>query len=1178
MAVRIEPNAEPIPGYRLIERLGGGGFGEVWKCEAPGGLHKAIKFVYGDLQSNEDGGQRAEQELKALARVKSVRHPYILSLERYDIIEGQLVIVMELADRNLWDRYKECRSQGLPGIPRDELLLYVEEAAEALDLMNGLYQLQHLDIKPQNLFLVHNHIKVADFGLVKDLEGIQTAVTGGITPVYAAPETFDGWVSRFCDQYSLAICYQELLTGQRPFCGGSVRQLIMQHLQGQPNVSPLPAADRAIILRSLSKKPDERFPNCKEMVRLLGQKDTDGEGRLLGSSAAQLMPEPDSAEPAEASNNPPSTASGAKSSDSAHGTTHLIRNGEIVPARSQEVGKAPPEVNGDGALFPALVLGVGQVGLNVLQRLRANLTQRFRSLDAVRNIRLLLLDTDPEVMRSATRGPSGAALAANEVMLVPLNRPSHYIKRRDDRPPLESWINPHLLYRIPRSQVTTGVRALGRLAFCENHRNIARRLRQELDFCLNADVLAGAARQTGLGMRSNRPRVYIVTSLAGGTGGGMFLDLAYTVRALLKQLGYAQPDVVGLLLLPAVDGQRTRVMTLGNAYAALTELGHFASPDTCFTARYLEREPPVQDADPPFSQSFLLRLPEETDEVSNREAAELAGQFLYRDLCSSLGRAADLARAGLSSPPWPERGLYYSTFGLFRLSFPRQALLAETARCLCLQLVSRWMSKDSKPVRDQVQTWIQEQWHSRSLSADNFIERVQEACREQLYKDPETDLLAPVESLAQTCRELEERCASAGRRRGGGASASVSEIPITEIEETLKRVGNLIGRPEDDSNTAEPSHLVSVLRQTSEELAAEWSQTLAELVVQLLEDPGFRLAGAEEATRQLVATIEQVLQRQEPLAREMVGKSEAALRMLKEILIAPAGSEWKTAPIDRVIALLRNYARWRWQALQLHHTTGAFLSLRGHLSDELRELGFCRVRLAELQRCLEAMRQKDSDAARASRQLLLPPGCDTLPQAIEQVLASVDADTLLELDQEMEEMLRSKFGSLVQVCLASADTTRVVLTAMFETAEQFAVRLLPELGVADLFEARTDAVQRPDEVGGFYDEAAPELLASRQAASSGPGDDRELCLVAAPAGPAGERLIALARGALHEADPQMAPSEDDILVYREVTNQPLADLEQMGPLGRDAYRQMSAAEHFTPHTRTDITFKPIPTR
>jgi eukaryotic-like serine/threonine-protein kinase len=97
MPVRLVSQEElpgPLKGYRLIERLGRGGFGEVWKVEAPGGLLKAVKFVFGDLEAMDEDSRPAEQEQKALDRVKGIRHPYILSLEQFRVIDGQLIIVM----------------------------------------------------------------------------------------------------------------------------------------------------------------------------------------------------------------------------------------------------------------------------------------------------------------------------------------------------------------------------------------------------------------------------------------------------------------------------------------------------------------------------------------------------------------------------------------------------------------------------------------------------------------------------------------------------------------------------------------------------------------------------------------------------------------------------------------------------------------------------------------------------------------------------------------------------------------------------------------------------------------------------------------------------------------------------------------------------------------------------
>src|SRR5215813_7349161 len=206
MSFLREPEAEPIPGYRLIELLGTGGFGEVWKCEAPGGLYKAIKFVYGNLDSVDGDNFRAEQELSALNRVKEVRHPFVLSMDRIEVVNGELVIVMELADKSLHDSFEEAQSAGLVGIPRDTLLRYIRDAAEALDHMNEKHGLQHLDIKPRNLFLVSDRVKVADFGLVKHLERTSASgILGAVTPLYAPPETFSGVISSHSDQYSLAI-------------------------------------------------------------------------------------------------------------------------------------------------------------------------------------------------------------------------------------------------------------------------------------------------------------------------------------------------------------------------------------------------------------------------------------------------------------------------------------------------------------------------------------------------------------------------------------------------------------------------------------------------------------------------------------------------------------------------------------------------------------------------------------------------------------------------------------------------------------------------------------------------------------------------------------------------------------------------------------------------------------
>ena len=203
---------EPIAGYLTTELLGRGGYGEVWKAVAPGGLAKAVKIVYGD----DPEARRVNGELKALSRIKDVRHPLLLSIERIEVAAGNLVIVTELADCSLRQHFQRCREADSVGVEQAELLGLLGDAADALDFLYRQFSLQHLDVKPENILLIGGRAKVGDFGLVKHLYERSASMVGGMTPAYSPPEMFEGKPSRHSDQYSLAVVYVQMLTGLLP--------------------------------------------------------------------------------------------------------------------------------------------------------------------------------------------------------------------------------------------------------------------------------------------------------------------------------------------------------------------------------------------------------------------------------------------------------------------------------------------------------------------------------------------------------------------------------------------------------------------------------------------------------------------------------------------------------------------------------------------------------------------------------------------------------------------------------------------------------------------------------------------------------------------------------------------------------------------------------------------------
>jgi serine/threonine protein kinase len=269
VAVQIAVGAEPIAGYRLVALIGQGTFGEVWKASSPGGGHVALKFVPLDSAA-------ADVEQRALKYVAGVRHPNLLALFGWWRLDRHLLIGMELADRTLQARLEETQRAGTPGIPFEELLGYLGEAARGLDYLNAprhphpgggpeLVSFQHRDVKPTNLLLVGDGVKVGDWGLLRLLEGPSAEHTAHLTPNFAAPEFFHGRTSSRPDQYSLAVTAHYLHTGQLPFSGDPCDA----HLHRPPDLARLPRAERLAFERALAKSPADRWPSCREFVEAL---------------------------------------------------------------------------------------------------------------------------------------------------------------------------------------------------------------------------------------------------------------------------------------------------------------------------------------------------------------------------------------------------------------------------------------------------------------------------------------------------------------------------------------------------------------------------------------------------------------------------------------------------------------------------------------------------------------------------------------------------------------------------------------------------------------------------------------------------------------------------------------------------------------------------------------------
>ncbi len=277
-------DGQEIAGYKLIKKVGEGGMGQVFLAEQLRLRRQvAIKLVHLDVKPD-DGSEPADDLTREAEALMALEHPNILSLYDAGRSEDTAYLVMPyLPEGSLQDALRPGPRQQLqlPLAP-GEALMYVEQAAAALQYAHDR-NFVHRDVKPAN-FLIRSlsrttsgghstrrlHLFLADFGLSKFLAYSSNTTHLSGTPTYMAPEQFQGHATQASDQYSLAILFFYLLTGDLPYRGSPV-ELMFHHLSDAPpspasRVEGIPESLASVIQRGMAKTPEERYPSVTAMA------------------------------------------------------------------------------------------------------------------------------------------------------------------------------------------------------------------------------------------------------------------------------------------------------------------------------------------------------------------------------------------------------------------------------------------------------------------------------------------------------------------------------------------------------------------------------------------------------------------------------------------------------------------------------------------------------------------------------------------------------------------------------------------------------------------------------------------------------------------------------------------------------------------------------------------------
>lgn len=247
---------------------------EIWKARTDDGRLRQVKILKGLSKKR----TLTDPEVERIAYLKFLKHPRLSTIEDIHFDAGRILLIGPMPETTLLDRWKLLQAQGKPGIERKELLQYLAIITEALEYLSRHANLQHLYLNPNSLYYFGGRLRVADYSLpqLAWLPAGQQLDQVGLK--YAAPELYEGTYHNNSDQYSLALIYAEMLTGQLPFHGNTLKQWREQRRSMELDLKLLPVHEHEVLARALDFEPSRRFANCTSFLEHLIQSMTSSSG------------------------------------------------------------------------------------------------------------------------------------------------------------------------------------------------------------------------------------------------------------------------------------------------------------------------------------------------------------------------------------------------------------------------------------------------------------------------------------------------------------------------------------------------------------------------------------------------------------------------------------------------------------------------------------------------------------------------------------------------------------------------------------------------------------------------------------------------------------------------------------------------------------------------------------